>query len=238
MLKRKKPNPGHRDPVSQPPGKPSDANFAYLAGKQEWSEQTGYLVSDRTHYRRINLFMLVVIVILAITNAVQATTSSIDTYVVEVDKLGRAVVVGRPGNAKDLSEAELSAAFKEFVENARSVYSDRHAQTKAITKAYAFVNANGAAFKVLSEFHGKGDPYQRAETETVEIEVNSAILVSGRTWKVEWMERVRGRDGNEKSYLPYEMTVTFTHTLPREVKDLLVNPRGIYIEDFRWTQRL
>ena len=237
MLKRLKPR-GHRDAVAHPPGKPSNANLAYLAGKQEWSEQTGYLVSDRAHYRRNNIVAYIVIAVLAAVVAMLATRGSIETWVVEVDNLGRTQVVGRPGNANGLSEAELSTAFKEFVENARSVYSDRHAQTNAINKAYAFINANGPAFKVLTEFHAKSDPFARAETETVEVEVKSALPIAGRTWKVEWMERVRGRDGNEKSYLPYELTVTYTQTLPKEIQVLLANPRGIYIEDFRWTQRL
>ena len=82
------------------------------------------------------------------------------------------------------------------------------------------------------------DPYRRAEVETVEIAVNSSILVIGHTWKVEWTETVRGRDGDVKSITPYEMTATYVQAKAETEEQLKANPRGIYISEFRWSARM
>ena len=131
----------------------SGANLTYLAGKHEWNTRFGDAVSDRAFYRRWFIFALLVIAVLAGSLAYKATTSSIETWVVNVDKQGRAVLVGRPTDPKQLDPNEVATAMLDFVVNARSVYIDRHPQRRAITQAYAFINANGPAFKVLQEFH-------------------------------------------------------------------------------------
>ena len=73
----------------------------------------------------------------------------------------------------------------------RSVYMDVAAEQHVITEAYAMVDRDAAGASALNDWFSHNDPFKRARDETVEVQVESVLPLSGDTWRVEWREARR-----------------------------------------------
>ena len=75
------------------------AENPYLSARREWNERYGDYIARARNWRRAAFAALAVSLVLAIGVAWQAAQSKVVPYVVEVDKLGDAVAVGRADRA-------------------------------------------------------------------------------------------------------------------------------------------
>jgi type IV secretion system protein TrbF len=82
------------------------------------------------------------------------------------------------------------------------------------------------------------DPFERAKTETVTVEVHSVLPVSPQTWRVEWREETRKRDGTEPVSTEMQATITLAFAAPADEATLRLNPSGLYVNAFNWAERL
>src|SRR2546421_10039315 len=88
-------------------------DLPYLAARREWNERYGDYIARARNWRRAAFAALAVSGVLSVGTVWQASQSKVVPYVVEVDKLGDAVPVGRADRAApaDLrgGRAELAA---------------------------------------------------------------------------------------------------------------------------------
>jgi type IV secretion system protein VirB5 len=82
------------------------------------------------------------------------------------------------------------------------------------------------------------DPFERAKGETVSVTVQSVLPLAGSTWRVEWREDVRPRDGSAPVSTQYQASVTIGFSPPRDEATLRANPLGLYVNAFSWARRL
>ena len=61
---------------------------------------------------------------------------------------------------------------------------------------------------------------------------------AGESWRIEWREDVRGRDGTAAASNHYQATVTIGVSPPRDEATIRANPLGLYINAFNWARRL
>jgi type IV secretion system protein TrbF len=71
----------------------------------------------------------------------------------------------------------------------------------------------------------------------VSVQVASVLPLSGTTWRIEWREDKRSRDGTLESQQNWQASVTISINPPADDATILVNPTGLYVEAFDWTQR-
>jgi type IV secretion system protein VirB5 len=167
----------------------------YLAARQEWNERYGSSIA-RAHAWRLTAILALIIAALATGGLVLiASQSQIVPYVVKVDRLGTAIAVDRADRAERPDEAVIVAQLARWVTAVRSVYADAAAQRTLVKEGYAMINRRGDAFGALNDHMRAHDPFERAKTETVAVEVESVLPISGDSWRLEWREEVRGRDG-------------------------------------------
>jgi type IV secretory pathway TrbF-like protein len=217
-------------------GSPSSA--VYAAARQEWLERYGDYIAQARNWRLIAVLALLVAAGALTGLILLARQARVVPFVVKVDRLGEAVAVQRADAAAEPDEAIVKAQLARWVTAVRSVYVDAAAQRASITEAYAMINRLGAAYAALNDHMRAHDPFERARTETISVQVQSVLPIVGRSWRVEWREEVRGRDGGRLSSHHYQASVTVSFNPPTDEAALRLNPTGLYIGGFHWAKRL
>ena len=166
-------------------------------------------------------------------------------YVVEIDKLGQAAAVAPARRAADPDDRVMQTLLSSFIADARQVSPDVALQRKAVFRLYSMLAPNDPATAKANEYlNGTEDsnPFKRSETETVSVEVLTALRQTAETWEVNWEESVRDRQGGLKGK-PFRMralvTVYIVAPTPQTTEDQVRNnPVGLFVRDFSWTRQL
>lgn len=206
--------------------------------RRRWHEEWAKHVHERNLWQKVAFLSLSLNVLAVLGMVWIGSQTKIVPYVVEVDKLGAAMAVQRADTPMITNAASIKAHLARWIENTRSVYTDVAAEKKAVHQAYSAVNQNSSAFNLINDYFVKNEPFKRAETESVTVSVESVQPISEKTWRIEWREDRRSRDGALISSLEEQATVTLVINPPTDEPTILVNPLGIYIDSFSWSQRV
>jgi type IV secretion system protein TrbF len=224
--------------VKHPNEGAATSSAAYLAARQEWLERYGDYIAQARNWRMVALLSLIVAGVALTSLVLLARQSRVVPYVVKVDRLGDAVAVERADAAAQPDEAIIKAQLARWLTAVRSVYVDAAAQRALIAEAYAMINRLGSAYGALNDYMRAHDPFERAKTETVAVQVESVLPIAGASWRVEWREEVRSRDGGRVSSTQYQASVSMSFNPPTDEATLRLNPTGLYINSFHWAKRL
>ena len=114
--------------------------------------------------------------------------------------------------------------------------SDGLAQRKAIDRVYAMVGSGTAAQTLITEFYRANQPFERANKETVQVDVNTILSTTEHTYEVDWTETVRDPSGGVISVGRWKAILTVAINPPTDENALPVNPFGIYIMNVNWSK--
>jgi type IV secretion system protein TrbF len=203
-----------------------------------WMERYGAYIQQARSWRRIAFCALALAACSTGGVIWLGSQSQLVPYVVKVDKLGTAIAVDRADQAGRPDQAVILAQLARWIAGVRSVYIDASAQKTLITEAYAMINQHGQAYGAINSHMRDHDPFLRAKSETVSVDVQSVLPISGDSWRVEWREETRGRDGKAAQAQQYQATITIGFNPPTDEATIRVNPMGIYINSFSWSKRL
>lgn len=216
------------------PAQPS----AYALGRMEWSDRMGDVIKQAAIWRAVAVGSLTVAGIAVSGLVYQASQVKLVPYVVEVDKLHATLPIGPADRAAKADSRIVRAQLADFISDLRSVYLDAAAEQTAVRSAYAKIDQSSAAFQVVNEHMAANDPFKRAQRESVTVEVQSVLPLSPDTWRVEWVEVTRARDGTVTSSRPWSAAVTTKLQPPTTEAGLLNNPLGIYVTAISWSPRV
>ena len=232
-------NKKHETPLAQtaaPSG--NEQTNPYLSARREWNERYGSYISQTRNWQIVAMVALGVAGAAVGGLAWIGAQSKITPYVVEVDKLGQSVAVGVAEKAATPDTRIIRAQLAAWIVNVRSVYSDAAAQNKAINDAYALVGNNQPSFRTLADYHTQNQPFERAKLENVSIAVQSVLPITANSYRIEWREEVRERDGRVVSNTNWQAQASVTIVPPTQESQALINPMGIIIEQVSWSQRI
>jgi type IV secretory pathway TrbF-like protein len=224
--------------------KPPSAENPYLNARKLWNDYTKG-VTNAAHTWQIVALLSLMITLAAVGGLIHvANQSKFVPYVIEVDKLGRAMAVAPAEIAAPVDQRVVHASLASFMSNARLVTPDIALQRKAIFAVYAMMNADDpSASKMTQWLNGDeaSNPFHRATKETVETEIVSVIPESPDTWQIEWNEKVFDRQGVPVSQ-PYRMKALATvgiipPTDTTSEEKIRQNPLGVYVKDFSWSKQ-
>ena len=200
------------------------SNAEYLANRQEWNERYGVFIRDARRWRLIAAASLTIAAICAIGMVLTAQQPKLLPYIVELDTSKQAVAAYPAVEAKP-NDSLTRALLAQWIADWRLVTVDPQVQRKAINRVFAYLGQGLAANQVLAEWYRGNDPFERAASETVHAKVEQVLRLSDLTWRVEWTETVRNRDGELIDAPQFAATVTITRT-PVTPQTILVNPTG------------
>lgn len=210
----------------------------YLDTRREWNERYGSYIAQTRTWKLVAIGSLCVSGICAGGLAYMAGQSRVTPYIVEVNGLGDAVPVAIADRAARPDARIIRAQLARWATNCRSVYLDAAAERQAIDQCYAMVNRRAPGFQALTDYHRANDPFTRAASESVTVQVETVLPISADSWRVEWREEVRGRDGNVSSRTNWQAVIGVNVTPPTDERQVLVNPMGVFVNSVSWSQRV
>lgn len=208
------------------------------AGRAEatWDRREGRLAVQAHNWRRIAVGLIVVCIALAGGLVVQSMKSQVIPYVVTVDKSTGEIEKAGAFTNSDYTpgEAEIKYFLAQFIKNARSIGYDPVVYSNMQDTASHFLTQT-AAQKYNSTL--EKDLQDKVGKYTVSVKNISVQKVpeSDNSYLLRWTEEVVRINSSEYQDIPMSGTFSYTQ-LPVEEKDLLVNPLGIYITGFDFTQ--
>lgn len=227
MFKKKEKSPSGSNLVTNP----------YIAARQEWNERYGDFISRERNWQIIATISMGIAALSVAGIAWIGSQSKIVPYIVEVDKLGSAVAVGIAEKAAQPDDRIIRNQLANWIVNVRSVYLDDAAEKIAVNSAYSFVQSNSIAFQTIADYHRANNPFTRAKTEGVSVEVQTVLPVTKDTYKIEWKETVRNRDGHTTTDTIYQAMVSILIQPPTDAAKALQNPTGIIINNLSWSNK-
>ncbi len=203
----------------------------------EWNERYGDYISAARSWRLTAVLALVTSAIATGGLVWVASQSQIVPYVVKVDKLGTAVAVDRADEARRPDRQMIVAQLSRFISDMRCVYADANAERNNIKEGYAMINGRSEAFGTANEYMRAHDPFERAKTETVIVEVETVLPISADTWRIEWREETRSRDGSKPVQQQMQAILSVSFNPPSDEATIRLNPIGIYVNSFNWAKK-
>ena len=223
------------DATARDPENPHSA--VYLAAQREWNERYGSYIAQANAWRLTALASLGVAFVAVAGVVWIGAQNRIVPYVVQTDRLGDAIAISRADISPPADPRLIRAQLARWVNGVRSVYMEVAAEKHVITEAYAMIDRDAAGAQALNDWFSNNDPFKRARDETVAIAVESVLPLSGDTWRVEWREDKRARQGEKAPPEQWQATITISVNPPSDDATILVNPTGLYVEAFNWSRR-
>jgi type IV secretion system protein VirB5 len=217
------------DPLA--PGKET-----YIAARAEWNERYGSYI-QQARFWRLAFFMSAAVSVMSVGGVVLiGSQSRLVPYIVEVNQLGDALAAERADVASTPDTRLIRAQLARWISDTRTVYLDASAEQAIITEAYGMVDRQSAAYGDLNTYFRAADPFKRAQTQTVDVHITSVLPISQYTWRVEWNEETDSRDGSTQQTSPWQATVTIALHPPTDSETVLINPTGLYVQNFSWAE--
>ena len=218
--------------------KPQEYN-PYLAGRREWDERYGDLLSRAKKANRIAVICAAIAFLETIALVVMILRPP-KVIVVAVNSAGQFLGSGTSDQPLVISEGMKRWALSECVSNLRLLTPDGVSQRGAIEKVYAMMSSGSSAQSMVSDFYRDKPPQIHAQTETVHVEVNSVLPTSAKTYEVEWVEITRDLQGKVLYQQRWKGAFTFvvSSSPPNDERLSRLNPIGLYITEANWSQIL
>jgi type IV secretory pathway TrbF-like protein len=214
----------------------SPGKETYMAARAEWNERYGSYIQQARSWR-LAFFMSAAVSLMSVAGVVYiGSQSRLVPYIVEVNQLGDALAAERADVASTPDTRLIRAQLARWVSDTRTVYLDASAEQAIITEAYGMVDRQSAAYSDLNNYFRVNDPFKRAQTQTVNIHITSVLPISQNTWRIEWNEQTSSRDGSTQQTAHWQATVTIALHPPEDSQTVLINPTGLYVQNFSWAQ--
>ncbi len=214
----------------------------YVSAKRTWNDHVGSVITAKQTWQFIGVLSLL-IAFAAVGGIVYiGSQSKYIPYVIEVDKFGQVQSMGPIAETTIADTKVVGATVAKFIENSRLVTPDVSLQSRAVFDIYAHLYPNSPAITKMTEFLGetsKTNPFLRARTAMVNIDITSVMPQTPETWQIDWIETTRNRQGTvigEPQQMRALVTV-FTASDTREMTEehMRYNPLGIYVKDYTWS---
>uniref|UniRef100_C6DZ85 Conjugal transfer protein n=1 Tax=Geobacter sp. (strain M21) TaxID=443144 RepID=C6DZ85_GEOSM len=225
----------NQPPVSfKPEGPPLTP---YQKAQEEWDNRIGTARVQARNWRIMALSLAGICSILAVGLIYQSSKSRVVPYVVQVDGEGLVQAAGPAMQAKYTpSKAVLQYFLSQFVTYVRSVPLDPVVAKSRWLSAYGYLRQSAA--NTLNEIAQKEQPLQKVGQETVAVQIKSVVPLSAETFQVRWEENSFNQEGVAIGSRNMAGLFTVEISPPTDEHLLKVNPLGLYIRHFSWSQEV
>lgn len=208
----------------------------YLSARKEWDERYGDLITRARNWRGLAFLSISVALVQSCGLIALAMRSKTVPYIVAVDSLGRVLASGTAERASAVNDRLKRAALFEWVRSLRMVSSDGIAQRHAIERVYGMIASGSSAQIYIGDFYRMDPPQKRAQTQSVDVQIQSILPTSDKTYEVEWVESTRDLQGQVQGEERWKGAFTISIQPPTDEESARVNPLGLYVNTVSWSR--
>jgi type IV secretion system protein VirB5 len=209
----------------------------FFAGRTEYADRYGHLSKEAASWRRMSLVLLICCAACVASVICAARKITVVPYIVQVDQHGYEIAV-EPVSASKVDARLVIAHVGRYVWSLKTVFNDPEAQLHLMNFVYSTTPVNTAAEKKYQEHYADNNPIVIGESETVSVSVNSVLSMSAETWQAEWTEERFTIGGDRISTKHYRGIFTTAVVTPRTMREIILNPMGIFVTDFNFSEIL
>ncbi len=209
----------------------------YVLARREWNERYGDYVKAAATWK-LFAFIALSLGLLSVGGLIYiGSQSKLVPYVIETESSGRIISAGFPEKVA-VSGKVILANLSDWVRYHRSVVVDPTVQRLYLDRTYAYILQNSPAKEMLDRWYVEGhDPFARMEKGSVTVEVESVLLLSGKTYQIEWREASIDRNGQTLGEPERFRALLTLENRDVDSNVVLKNPLGIFIATIS-TQKL
>lgn len=230
---------------TQPKVASLESNNPYLNARRAWNGHVAGLMSAIALWQVVGISSLL-IGLASVGGMIHiGSQSKFIPLVFQQDLSGNTVSITRADKIPEAKVDDYRTAASQFIEYIRLVTPDANVQRKAVLQVYAFLNANDAATLKANEYLNgskEANPFNRAATETVSVEMRSVLQLSKDSWQVDWVETIRHHDGSlkEKPFMMRAIVTLYQNEPTSQTTNIeaLRNPHFLFVRDFSWSKHL
>lgn len=209
----------------------------YQKAQEEWDNRIGAARVQARNWRIIALSLAGICALLAAGLIFQSAKSKVVPYVVQVNSEGLVQAAGPAMRTNYTpSKAVLQYFLSQFVTYVRSVPLDPVVAKNHWLSAYGYLRQSAA--NTLNEIAQKEQPLQKVGQETVSVQIKSVVPLSAETFQVRWDENSFNQEGVSTGSRNMAGLFTVEIFPPTDEHMLKVNPLGLYIKHFSWSQEV
>jgi type IV secretion system protein VirB5 len=210
----------------------------YISGRREWNERYGDYIASMKSWRAACFGALGVAALAVAGVAYIGAQNRVVPYIVEINKLGDPLGIYPAEVMQKADTRILKAQLGRFVVAWRTVSPDLSVVRRNINELYAMLSSTDPATITMNDWMKEHSPFERAQTETISVELNNLLPISGETWQVEWTETRRSRHGDTLDVKRWRCSPTIAFKQPKDEAEIMRNPIGLYIKEISFSQQL
>ena len=212
----------------------------YQKARQEWDEVIGSARVQARNWRMIGFCTIGVLCLSIMGNIYLATKSAVIPYIVEVrEDTGEVVSMGKVSSEKfKPKESSVKSTIAMFIGKIRSISTDPIVVRNNFLSAYDFVTKKGR--NILTNYTKESRIFERIGKVAVSVEKQVITKITENSYQCEWTEKhfnVEGAGGRKSTQHAFTGIFTVACELPKTEKKLLVNPLGIYVDEFNISRK-
>lgn len=216
--------------------KKSPPENPYIAGRREWNERYGSYVEQAATWKLVAFITLVLMALSIAGIAYIGSQSKIIPYVVEVDKLGQPLTVGKLSGKNFDEEKIVMYSLASTITNLRTIWSDPKMQKEMIFDAYKYIKSGSTAERKINEEFEKQNPFMVIGKLQRSVQITNVLRETDNTWAVEWEEKTTELSGRGNETATYKALIQLEIIPPSSVKEIYKNPLGIKITEYTYTK--
>lgn len=206
----------------------------YIEGRKEWSDRYGDHIKAKRNWQLATFICLGVIGLESSLIAWQASQSSVQPYIVQLDELRQVVQVVPAEQAQGIRDPRiLRSVIGDYIRNIRTIIADPPAMKRLLNQAYAYSAPN--VRQILNDHYRENDPFAEARNHTIAVDISTILQLSEKTWQIQWTETRRAPDGRHLDKTHWQAVASLSVDPPRNSIDDK-NPLGIYVTALSWTK--
>jgi type IV secretion system protein VirB5 len=217
----------------------SGTGNAYTDAQAVWLERYGSHLQSAYNWRLMAILEAIGIIVAILALGYVAAQTKFVPYVVAVDKIGTPVGVHVADRAQPVDQRVVRAEIASWLDNARSVATDRIVEKQNLDQVYALIADGSEARGYLDSWYTKGhSPFDIANSQTVTLNIDSLLPITATTWQAQWTETLRDLHGQTIGTEQWVANIGITIHQPTDEATLLRNPLGVYVTTLDWSKKL